>query len=60
MGTRILVNTEGMSNEEWLKWRKKNLGSQYLQTDSIVRSSKKMSQNCMLNIQKHLYHADFR
>ena len=26
MGTRILVNTEGMSNEEWLKWRKKGLG----------------------------------
>ena len=26
MGTRILVNTEGMSNEEWLNWRKKGLG----------------------------------
>ena len=26
MGTRILVDTEGLSNEEWLKWRKKGLG----------------------------------
>lgn len=26
MGTRVLVSTENLSNEEWLKWRKKGLG----------------------------------
>ena len=26
MGTSILVSTENLSNEEWLRWRQKGIG----------------------------------